>query len=559
MIDELTQPLSSHSPRGLTARDQLLAFVIFSSTILIYLPVVKYGFINFDDPESVYENANVLEGLTRHSVAWALTSQTLGLWKPLTVLSYMIEVQLFGVNPGLMHLDNVILHAAAAAGWYLLLSGMTGLRSESFIVGALFGMHPAHVESVAWITERKDVLSMVFMVLSLLAYWRYAVRLTFIPYTASLLCFLFALMSKALLVTQPVIMLLLDVWPLGRTRFYRSPSTLNPDQQTSRVSQRWLIAEKIPFLALAVFFALITIHFQGKTGASPTLDQLPVSQRFSTAILGYMRYLGEAFWPTNLAIYYPYQFNVPVIVAATSAVLLFIFTFVVFKFRRTRPYLLIGWIWYLVAFLPVVGFLQAGGQNLADRYTYLPFVGLSIGVVWTVADIANRSRSRHRAIIRGISFAGGLTAVVACAVCTRQYLPFWQSSIALFSKAEASNSQPSDLIEFHIADGYNDIGRPDLALEHYSKAIQLNPNSAEGHHNLANLLLLYSPQEAVPHYKMSLKLKPTSSKTHYSYAICLEQMKQNDEAAHELEIALQLDPGYVEARQALRDLQQRHK
>jgi tetratricopeptide (TPR) repeat protein len=519
-----------------------LITLIALGVLTLYWPVRTFDYVDLDDPQYVFANPHVLGGLSRHALAWAFTSQTGGLWQPLTMLSFMTEVWMHGAHPGWMHLDNVFLHALSSIGWYVLLRGMTGRKAPAFFTAAIFALHPLRVESVAWITERKDVLSMLMLVLSLIAYWRYTRRSNVLAYLASVALFVLALMSKAMVVTQPALMLLLDCWPLGRTRWC---TPADPDLTDQHPSSVWrLLLEKIPFFAFSAIESFIALKTQSQIGARPDLVRLPLGDRLSTAIVGYVKYLGSLFIPGRLAVFYPYQMNLPLVIVFSSATLLLIITAVSLRLWRSKPYFCVGWIWFLLAMVPVSGLFQAGNQSIADRFSYLPSVGVTFAAVWITADAVQR-RKRLGPLATFI----GIAVLAGCAAVSRDYLWCWKDTISLFSRAADANRQPDPFIELHLGDAYMKANRPDLAIDHYGMAVQLDPNNASTQINLANLLMQTPPQStmasyeyqaALLHYQRAILLKPMSVRAHYNCAVCLRALQREGEAQTEFNRAAEL-------------------
>lgn len=528
----------SPNPVRLKLVDALLVLLLLAATIVTYWPVHRLGSINFDDPQYVFANPQVLSGLSIEGLRWAMTTNTLGNWHPLTWLSYQLDVALFGARPGPMHVENMLIHALNAAGWFILLRGMTRCRARSAIVAGLFALHPMHVESVAWISERKDVLSTFFLIASLLAYWRYTQRRSRTCYGISLVCFALALMCKPMVVTLPVLMLALDYWPL-RTAFVRSV---------------WV--EKIPFAVLAIASSAITLVVQRSAGAMPDLQKLDTAHRLAGAILGYARYLTKSVWPTNLSVFYPYQWNPPLAAVVAGFILLAGITVLAWGQRRRRPHLAVGWAWFLFTLIPVIGLVQVGNQSMADRYTYVPYLGLFIMIVWEAGDIADQLSVRYRALARRAVLMIAFLLITACALLVRLYLPAWQDTTTLFTHAAHSVEAPDWNIEYHLAEGYVEKARPDLAIEHYGRTLQLKPDHAGAHNNLGTLLLHYSPQMALPHFKAAAQLRPGDWVIRYDHGVCLQALGRLPEALDEYRAALRLRPDFSEARAALAALQQ---
>src|SRR5690349_9631936 len=354
-----------------------ICFALAAMTLLVYARVYTADFVNYDDNDYVYENPHVMHGLSIAAVHWAFGTTDVSYWHPLTWLSHMLDVQLFGLNPAGHHATNVILHASASVLLFLLLRRMTGDDWRSAVVAALFAWHPLHIESVAWISERKDVLSTFFWILTLMAYVRYATevrdqgRRTRIFYGLSLLLFVLGLMSKPMVVTLPFVLLLLDFWPLGRA--------------SNALGFRRLVLEKVPFFILTVAASAVTYWVQKTGGAMAPTDSIPMSTRLMNAVLAYGSYVSKVFWPSNLAIVYPYHKHAwPAAMTLGLALMLILWTgLLVFWARRDRAPL-IGWFWFLGTLVPTIGIVQVGSQSMADRYTYIPSIGFFILVVWAV-------------------------------------------------------------------------------------------------------------------------------------------------------------------------------
>ena len=403
----------------------LLAFATFAA----YWPVRHYGFVNYDDDDYVSNNSVVRAGLTWPGFVWALSDQHACNWHPLTWLSHMTDCQLFGLNPGLMHLENVLLHCANSVLLLLLLNSITAAFWRSAFVAALFALHPLRVESVAWIAERKDVLSGFFFMLTLWFYVLHAKKQTAGVgskfqtnhfYRLALLCFVFGLLSKPMLVTVPIVLLLLDFWPLGRFTIRDLRFTIVP-----------LIREKIPFFLLSIIVGVITLLAQ-RAGGSWVPVNTPFFSRIGNVVIGYWNYIEKLFWPQNLSFLYlrsdkisVSEFFLAVFLAAISAI-------AAIQLRRW-PWFAVGWLWFLVMLLPVSGLLQLGRLSIADRYTYLPAIGFYIVVVWGVADLLAILFSQK--ICRWLAVAGAAAVLLACAIMTRQQLAYWQNPQTLMEHA----------------------------------------------------------------------------------------------------------------------------
>jgi len=398
---------------------------------LVFGQTLNHEFINFDDDRYVYQNAEVSRGLTVEGLKWFLTHSHARLWHPLTTLSHMLDCQIYGLKPGGHHFTSVVLHNVAAVLLFLVLYRMTAHLWRSAFVAAIFAIHPMRVESVAWVAERKDVISGIFLMLTLGAYLRYARAPSVRRYILLSILVACGLMSKATFVTVPVVLLLLDYWPLNRGR--RSEVG---GQKTASVWTR-LIIEKIPLVSLSLAASAVTVYVQTVTMAS--LEQLPLLPRIKNAAVSIIVYLRQMFWPSGLAVLYPHprdQLNIWIVLG--SVFLIVAITFVAVLFMQKRPYLFVGWFWYLILLFPVLGLFQSGLQSRADRFTYLPHIGITIAVTWTIADLAPRWRYRS-----AILTSTAMCVVVAFAICAWKQTTYWRDNISLWKHAlkVTSNNQ----------------------------------------------------------------------------------------------------------------------
>lgn len=515
------------SQRNISA---LIAFLLGAGTLLAFSGIWNAGFVNYDDPAYVSANQIVQGGVTGENVRWAFTTFHYRNWHPLTWLSYMLDVELFGLSARGFHVVNLLLHIGNTLLIFTLLRRANATPWPGAVVAALFGLHPLHVESVAWISERKDVLSAFFSLLSIWAYATYnnTRRRGIGWYLVSLLLFAFALMSKAMAVTVPCLLLLVDLWPLRRF-------DLNPAQPAKAFGR--LVFEKLPFFALAAGTAYAAVLAQGD--AIVTTAHLGLVHRLENAIVSYARYLGKTFWPFDLAVFYPHPiggWSTPAIVL--SALTIVGISVIAIRARSRRPYLFVGWFWFIGTLVPVIGLVQVGSQSIADRYMYLPSIGLFIAIVWAARDLPNAFRIPRMAL--SLSTAAVL---LACGFLTVRQVSVWKDSLSLFTHAErvappnivtlnnliaellargqtaeadqridaAIRSFPGEhLTWWHAANRAGRHGRLDEAVAHYQTALRLRPNEPQLNFLLALALQQQDKPEAIQYYREAIRLEPQS-------------------------------------------------
>jgi tetratricopeptide (TPR) repeat protein len=508
----------------MSGRDAIIAAALVTLTLGLYAPVVDHGFINFDDPEYVVDNPHVTGGLTRAGVVWAFTHPHSANWHPLTWLSHMLDCELFGLDASAHHLVSVAVHAAASVALFAALSAMTGATWPSALVAALFALHPLRVESVAWIAERKDVLSGLFWMLALGAYAAWVRRPGPGRYALLVAAFTAALLAKPMAVTLPAVLLLLDWWPLRRT---------------ARLAPRRLVGEKLPLFVLAAAVSVVTVVVQHEAGAVSSLAHTPLAGRVANALVSYATYLGKAFWPSRLAVFYPYTGDLPAWQVAGAAVLLAALSAVALREARRRPYVTVGWLWFLVTLAPVIGIVRAGDQAMADRFTYVPLVGIAIVVAWGGRELLG-TRPALAATVAG-------AALVACALATSAQLAHWRSTEALFAHALAVTAD-NHLAHTNLGEVLMKSGRPAEATEHFTEALRLRPGSAKVHVNYGMVLAGRGERDAAArHYAEAVRLDPRSAMAHYNWGLVLAEQSQLDEAIGHYREALRLDPRYANA------------
>ena len=497
-----------------------VSLLLVAATVAIYARVVTFDFINFDDPGYVRDNAQVLNGLTPGGVAWAFTTTREANWHPLTWLSLQFDVEFFGASPGVFHTTNLVLHVACVLLLFFLFARMTGALWRSALVAALFAVHPLHVESVAWISERKDVLSTA---LGLLAchFWLDALnRPGFARRALAVSAYAASLLAKPMLVSLPILLLLFDVWPLGRKDPWRR-----------------LVLEKVPLFALALASCVATSLAQSHGGVMRTLTQYPLDARLENAAVSYVLYLWKAIWPTGLSIFYPYPYGgVPALAVGGAVLTLAIVTAVCVARRLRAPYLLVGWLWYLVTLVPVIGLVQVGSQAMADRYTYVPLIGPFVMLAFGLPQ-------RPRRIVS----AAAVVAVVAFALVAFRQAGYWRDSVTLFTRAIAV-TKDNAVAESSLAHALFDRGEIELAVVHCAEAVRIAPEMADPQANLVRgLLALGRTEEAVSRTREALRLRPNDSKTHVNAGLIARMAGRDAAAIASFREAIRLDSNDQEA------------
>jgi tetratricopeptide (TPR) repeat protein len=586
----VSAPIVGTGWKAFFRRPATISVILAAITFAVFSPALLADFVNYDDADYASANRHVQSGLSWENIRWAFTTGHASNWHPVTWLSHMLDCQLFGTGPKAMHGMNIGFHALNAVLLFVILRQMTGAHWRSAIVAGLFAWHPLHVESVAWISERKDVLSAFFLLLTLGAYTRYvgqtpngitrtpstnrsatedgrcvhppqcyggrATRFTY--YVVSLAFFCLGLMSKPMLVTMPFLLLLLDYWPLCRTPLNCDPSSAvslintplqrgagQPSLNKNRFSGFWLplILEKVPFLVLAIVSSIITFVVQRKGGAVST--SLPLGGRLANAAVSYARYLGKVFWPADLSVLYPHPGYWPVWAVIGATVLLAaIFGLVIWQARR-RPYVAVGWFWFFGSLVPVIGLVQVGIQSMADRYTYVPSIGLFLAVVWGVAEFAAARLRPDTTLILLPATAGGV--LLACAVLTLHQVGFWKDSERLFRHAVEVTSK-NYLAYNNLGYFLSNQGRSAEAMEYYAKSLAINPNYEDA---LNNVGFAYAGQKnfakAIEYYQKALKIRPDQVEVHNNLGNALSETGNIDQAIQEYLFVLRHKPDHADA------------
>jgi len=513
-------------------------------TLVVFWQARDFSFVDLDDRAFVSSNPYVQHDVNWGSVHWALTSVTRGNWQPVVWLSYMLDYQVNGLDPEVFHLTNVALHVANTLLLFGILLSLTGLPWRSAFVAALFAIHPLHVESVAWVAERKDVLSTLFWFLTMWAYVRYVRRLDTARYVVVIAVFALGLMAKPMLVSLPIVLLLMDFWPLQR--------------MTGKVQLRNLIIEKLPMLVLAAFSCGLTVWCQGAGGAVQGLIDYPVGVRFANAGVACVGYLSKMVWPRDLAVFYPHPSNtLPTWQVAGSYALLAAVTALALLWARRRPYLLVGWLWYLVSLIPVIGIVQVGAQAMADRYTYVPLIGIFIAVTWLVAEPVGAAR---RVGLVAAAARTGLAVVAlvilgTLAVVAHSEVRHWQDTKTLFRHALRVNERNA-LAHLMLGSALANEGDRDAAMVHWHRAIEIDPNEYAARMNYATGLCVRGRlDEAITHYQEVVRLKPDFAEAHVNLGVILAEKGRFREATAHFKAALKVRPDYGLARDCLRRAQ----
>jgi protein O-mannosyl-transferase len=515
------------APRAMPIAAIHVALVVLN--VFIYAAVGGFDLVNWDDPTYITENPTVLRGLSGSTAWWALTTGHSPYWHPVTWLSHLLDVSLFGLDAGAYHVVNLVFHIGNTLLLFELLRRTTGASGRSAFVAAAFAAHPLHVESVAWVTERKDVLSTFFLLLTTIAYVGYTRRPAIPRYAGVMALFALALMSKPMVVTLPVVLLLLDVWPL------------------QRANVRALVVEKVPLLALALAASVTTVIIQARGGAMAALDALSLSTRLGNAAIGYVAYVWKTIWPWPMAAFYPLFELSPLRVGGALAALLAI-SYAAFRLRTRHPYLWVGWCWYLVTITPVIGFLQAGEQGMADRFTYVPMIGLLIALAWGTRPPLGRIGISSSALRIA---AGAL--VVVWAIAARAQAAHWENSLRLWEHA-ARVTPRSYVAHENLGQALRERGRLDEALASYERALALAPAHSPGYvaviNNSIGLVLTRQDRvaEARQRFAAAVLSDPAFAEARSNLGNALAAEGHADEAIDHYREAIRLKPNYVEPR-----------
>lgn len=526
----MTGPVSEKVSLG---RSTLFCGLLLLLTATVYWQVGTHEFNNFDDPDYVTANKMVQQGLSLEGVRWAFSNTFTGNWHPLTWLSHMVDCELFGIQPGPHHLVNLLFHLLNVLLLFHVLHRMTGVFWPSAFVAAVFALHPLNVEAVAWVTERKHLLSSLFWLLTLWAYVRYVEQPAAGRYLAVVGACALGLLAKPLLVTLPLVLLLLDYWPLGRTGLVPPCKTVPPLPAVRPFGR--LVLEKVPLLALSLASSVVALLAARSVGGIESADKYSIGARVANALVSYVAYLGKMLLPDQLSVLYPHPGMWPLWLVLGATLVLVLISLTVLTFWRQYPYLLVGWLWFLGTLVPMIGLVQVSLHAMADRYAYLSLVGLYVAIAWGAAELA-------RAWPRWVFALSGTLALAGCLVVTTSQLRHWKDSVTLFTHAlRVTTNNP--IAHYNLAQALSMRGQLDEPIRHYREALRLKPDYPEAQNNLGlSLMQLGKATESTNHYAQALRLKPNDDLIHFNYALALSLLGQNQAAAEHLQIALRLAP-----------------
>ena len=536
--------LPSHKiPLSKVRIELVICLSLILAILFIYFQTRNYDFVLLDDDVYITDNPFVAGGLKSENIKWAFLNSHGGFWIPLTWLSYMIDSQLHGLQPGYYHMTNLIFHICNTLLLFFIFRQMTGDVGRSWFVAALFAVHPVHVESVAWVSERKDLLFAFFWLLTMGSYCYYIRRPGLSRYCLVILFFIAGLMSKPMIVTLPFVLLLLDYWPLRRLRFkgFARVETAFPKSSPAKI-----VFEKVPLIILSFGAGVLTLLMQQAHGAVSSLENFPISHRISNALVSYLKYMVKMIWPQDLTAVYPYPASIPLWQIVGTCLLMILLTFLIIKQFAKHPYLTIGWLWFLGTLIPVIGIIKIGSHAMADRYTYMTFVGLYIIVAWGIPEIF--SRFGVRKIVLGTAAAVVIGVLMLTA---KNQTSTWTNSIRLFTHAiEVTENNYLAHRNLGLALAYH--GELNPALVHFLKALEINPKSARSYNDIGTCFMINGKlEEATSYFKKALYLRPNFPEAHNNLGLVLMAGKKYSDAAGHFREALRADPDFKSARQNL--------
>jgi tetratricopeptide (TPR) repeat protein len=540
--------------------DLLICFFLVMVTLAAYWQVRDHAFVTYDDDEYVSNNQQVQDGLTLKGIRWAFSFNDVSYWHPLTWLSHMLDWKLYGPQPGMHHTTNLIFHILNALLLFMLIQQMTGARWQSAMIAAIFALHPLNVESVAWVAERKTVLSTFFWMLTVLTYARYVKKPSAFKYVWGLFFFALGLLAKPIILTLPFVLLLLDYWPLGRLRLAQSNGDGSgrvekiKDCQHQQRSVGYLVGEKAPFFILAFASLYLSVISVRRLDIAISTELIPMITRCANALVSYIRYLGKIFWPQDLTFIYPYPEMVPMWQAVASGFMLLSITVLLLWKLRGRSYLTVGWLWYLGTLIPVIGLVQAGfWPAMADRFTYVPAIGLFIIIAWGLPDLL--SEWRYQKI--GLATVSGVVLLFLMLATSKQ-IGYWHNSFSLFQHAIAITDN-NYLVHNNLGNVYLHQGQPSEAIGHYAESLRINPDFAPAHNNLgAAMLRTGDIEKAIFHFRMATNLKPddTDARNNLNKTLAVKHYRSGDrhlaigelkQAREQYQAAISIHPQYVPA------------
>ena len=499
-----------------------ICLILVVGTLSVYWQVIDFGFTNFDDDLYVFENNHVKDGLTLKGMEWSFKTTSGGNWHPLTWWSHMLDVDLHGMNAGRHHLTSVFFHIINTILIFLVIRKITGAEWRSGVVAALFAIHPLHVESVAWISERKDVLSTLFWMLTLWAYVWYLEQPSRQRYFITLILFVFGLMAKPMVVTLPFVLMLLDFWPLGRIKLGMKARC---------------VKEKVPFIILSLVLSFVTVFSQQSSGAVRSLEIYSLTNRIANAMISYVMYIKQIIWPVDLAVLYPHPHIIEGWKFVIAFVVLAIVTLLVLRAMRRHPYLFVGWFWYIGTLVPVIGIIQVGSQAMADRYTYIPSLGLFVIVAWGGAELVSKHGIGKTVFITTTAVAFSILTIL-----TGYQIQYWKDSISLFERTievTGNNYVAYNNLGISLAEK----GRLAEAIHYYSKGLTVKPKYVKLHNNLGDALLRQGKIEAaMDHFKIALNIKPDDAKAHFNMGKALSALGKLAEAIYHFKAVLLIYP-----------------
>jgi tetratricopeptide (TPR) repeat protein len=525
--------VNKQNPINHSARPASVGYIILLLAVIAiipYLQVVNHAFISYDDDEYITKNLAVQNGLKLPAVAKAFSSGYAANWHPLTWISHMIDCQFFGLNPGAHHMVSVLFHVLNTMLLFLILRAMTGALWKSAFVAALFALHPMHVESVAWASERKDVLSAFFWMATMGSYFWYVNNKGRRRYLLVVLCYGLGLMAKPMLVSLPLVLCFLDVWPLRRVDFKKLSSL------PTMSSVKTLLVEKIPLFFLSLASCIVTMVIQKTAGAVATPAAYPIGDRITNAIVSYGIYIWKMFVPTNMTIFYPRVLHIEWTAVIFSLLFLVSVTVLSFKLVRSRPYVLTGWLWFLVTLVPVIGLIQVGSQAMADRYTYLPYIGLFMSVTWGACEWMGATRFGQRTLA-----TAGMVFLLVFGITTWVQVGYWKDSTTVFTHA-LKVTKDNYIAYANLGIVSEDQGKVDRAVDYYEKALTINSNLLDVNNNLANIFASRGQRDwAIQCYERAIKINPKHYKVHFNFGNALKDQGRHQEAIVEYEKALNLN------------------